>query len=74
MFGYRISDDSLHVDDDTMLEEFKQLVGSGKYTKTPLAAKKKGFPDEEPKYKSQETRMVLPFTDKTAMVPNDMDI
>ncbi len=71
-FGYRISGDELRgVSDDAMMEEFREVVGSGRYQKMPLAVKERGYPDEETRYSSSSAHMVLPFTDKTSMVPRD---
>lgn len=71
-FGYRISGDELRgVSDDDMMEEFRNFVGSGAYQKTPLAVKERGYPDEEARYRSSYARTVLPFTDKTSLIPNN---
>jgi len=71
-FGVRISGDELGwVSDERMMEEFREFVGSGEYQKTPLLVKVRGYPNEKVIYTSLITNEVLPFSDKTSMVPND---
>ncbi|MCB9359285.1 hypothetical protein H6503_05100 [Candidatus Woesearchaeota archaeon] len=70
-FGYRLSGDELRVDDDTILEELKDFVMSGRYQQQPLAEKKRGFPEPDVLYRSRKAGMVLPFHEMTTLVPND---